>query len=107
MNMFNKITLLCLLVMLCLAVVTPALADGPAIGSPQDNACNGGGAMNPHCTTHWHWVCGYYIARFNDPLANANHIAGWGAGPADYYSVSQPYFNDDCASLYPDRPASE
>lgn len=42
-----------------------AHAEDPAVGSKEDNACNAGGSMAGQCTTEWHWVCGYYLARFN------------------------------------------
>jgi hypothetical protein len=61
--------LLTLILLLTLLVpVGLASADDPAIGSPDDNACNAGGVMDGKCTTEWHWVCGWYLARLNKNL---------------------------------------
>jgi hypothetical protein len=67
-------------------------AGDPAIGSPDDNACNAGGVMDGKCTTEWHWVCGWYLARWQSN-------GGW-------LTPNNP-FNDACASLLPPRPVSE
>jgi hypothetical protein len=45
-----------------------AQADGPALGSKEDNACNEGGSMSPGCTSDWAWSCGWYLARFQSGL---------------------------------------
>ncbi|MCL4875234.1 MAG: hypothetical protein KJ064_01175 [Anaerolineae bacterium] len=48
------------LVVLLLVSVSVYAQDG----SPTDNACNPGGALDGKCTTDWHWTCGWYLARF-------------------------------------------
>jgi hypothetical protein len=60
------LTLILLLTLLVPVGITSA--GDPAIGSPDDNACNAGGVMDGKCTTEWHWVCGWYLARLNKNL---------------------------------------
>jgi hypothetical protein len=66
-------------------------AQSPAPGSIEDNACNRGGVMADKCTTQWHWVCGYYLARWQSN-------GGW-------FTRNNP-FNDACLSLLPPVPVS-
>lgn len=31
---------------------------------PEDNACYTGGSMEGDCITDWHWICGWYLTRW-------------------------------------------
>lgn len=68
-----------------------AFADEPIEGSPEDNACNSGGQMEGKCDSEWHWVCGYYMARF--------YSQSYDQGGYDTSLVP-----DWCASLLPPAP---
>jgi hypothetical protein len=37
----------------------------PPLGTPDDNECNEGGTMNPHCINENLWICGWIMARYN------------------------------------------
>ena len=63
-------------------------ADEPAIGSPEDNACNPSGVMDGKCDTDWEWGCGYYLARWLS-------AGGWSG---TYHMIA------DCVSLLPPVP---
>jgi hypothetical protein len=82
------LTLILLLTLLVPVGITSA--GDPAIGSPDDNACNKGGVMDGKCGTDpWAWVCGWYLARWQSN-------GGW-------LTPNNP-FNDACASLLPPHP---
>jgi hypothetical protein len=66
-----------------------AQAQNPAPNTKEDNACYAGGALETKCATLWHWVCGWYLARWQ-----SNN--GW-------LTPNNP-FNDACVSLLPPRP---
>lgn len=77
-----------LLIILLVVVVTPLHAQEPTVGSKEDNACNEGGSMAGKCDTPWEWVCGYYLARWEE-------AGGWSGG----YNL--PTW---CESVLPARP---
>lgn len=55
-----KIKFLAAFLLLMLIVV-------PLVGAQDevlDNACDAGGSMEGKCTTDWHWICGWYVARY-------------------------------------------
>jgi hypothetical protein len=87
----KKISLLIIILTLSLPLGISSAQD-PAPGNKEDNACNPGGVMDGNCDTHWAWVCGYYLARWQ---ANG----GW-------FTPNNP-FNDACLSLLPARPVLE
>jgi hypothetical protein len=80
--------------LLILSLLVPfalSSAQNPPLDSPEDNACHPGGAMEGKCSIEWHWVCGWYLARWQ---ANG----GW--------FTPNNLFNDDCISLLPPRPVA-
>ncbi len=46
----------------------------PAIGSPEDNACNVGGKMEGKCDSEWAWSCGWYLARYYSGLFTRQQV---------------------------------
>jgi hypothetical protein len=87
-----KPTIVFLLILSLLVPLGMTSAQNPPLGSKDDNACNPGGAMEGKCSIEWHWVCGWYLARWQ---ANG----GW-------FTPNNP-FNDACLSLLPSRPLPE
>lgn len=62
-----------------MAFIPMAMAQEPAPGTKEDNACYEGGAMwreksGEGCTTPWHWTCGWYLARF---LSKSYNLGGY------------------------------
>lgn len=90
-----------LLLVVLMATVAPALADGPAPDTKQDNLCYEGGAMAGKCTTEWAWVCGWYLARFYFLPATRNGLTQWNADFTPAYAVPQPFVLSTCERLYP------
>jgi hypothetical protein len=83
-----------LLILVLLALILPlGISQAQTPGTPEDNACNEGGAMAGKCPpdSEWHWVCGYYMARFYTQSYNQG----------GYNTSLVP---DWCASLLPPRP---
>jgi hypothetical protein len=78
------------IVLLMLLPLGVSQAQGPAIDSPEDNACNPGGPMAGKCISEWHWVCGYYLARW---ITNGG------------YNNPNNSMNSSCLSLLPSREA--
>lgn len=81
-----------MLVLLAIALWIPigmVNAQEPLPGTKEDNACNPGGSMAGKCETPWHWVCGYYLARWEA-------AGGW--------NTQGNVLNDACVSLLPTAP---
>lgn len=82
-------SLLCLLIIVLLLIpVSASYAQDP--GTNQDNACYTGGTLAGKCSTPWHWICGWYLTRWES-------AGGW------FGTYQLP---TTCASLLPPRPAS-
>lgn len=87
-KLFFVVAMLMLVSGVMLMSATPTYAEEPAVGTPEDNACNPGGVMEGKCDTDWEWGCGYYLARWIS-------AGGWGGNYA---------MNTDCVSLLPPVP---
>lgn len=84
----KKIILLVLIIILALPL---GMSSAQEPGTKEDNACNEGGSMAGKCETAWHWVCGWYLARWE---ANG----GW--------NTPNNRLNDACLSLLPPQDTS-
>lgn len=84
----KKLIVLCLLIALAIPIGLVNAQD-PIPGTKADNACNVGGALDGKCTTEWHCICGWYLARWE---ANG----GWS-------NLNNP-FNNACLGVLPPQP---
>ena len=84
--LMKKLTLFAIMITLLIPAMGGFAQDSgnnvPEIGSPQDNECFEGGDWAGSCSTMWHWVCGWYLARYTDGIFEYGEIPTWCSIPA-------------------------
>lgn len=91
--MIGKIIIVVLITLMLLPTGF-TVADEPLPETPQDNACYEGGSMwrekpEDRCSTLWHWVCGWYLARYTAGIFTRHQVI------------------DQCESVLPPLPPEE
>ncbi len=85
----KKLSLLAIILLLTIGGIPAVSADEPLPETAEDNWCYPGGDWDDgRCVTNWHWVCGWYMARYE-------------AG-----KLSRPQILDMCKHLLPSLPQS-